>query len=387
MYSAESYSSRQGHARHSTSQAWLCDVPYLPVPPAVPPRPRRGIAATTYGPPESDAPWAQPAEQQGRAKQDVCLSDAMRELKIKKGGDREHTSNSTTRPRPSLAWELVPHARRPAGDRFHALPHSYSAPQVHLSGSVWPPAPPSSESTYNVNVYLPSPSVQAHPTGPSAEGRRVYENAPQRFKAQRHPLLQGRLGVGCPRKSSLRDTSDEFLPPTTTAPHRPAAYAQSEPLRLTALPAVSIASGNKPTPQPTQSTPHRAQSSDLAQASPSAAVRCAGYTRQGAQCKRLVKARAAYIDFAPSARANSEGEDREDRRYCRDHAVKIGEAEGFYWYSASGHRAEKGKWIRFSGSWPLAVRSAIHLADKDWTYVWQTGSRMTSTNRQRHYFA
>jgi hypothetical protein len=75
----------------------------------------------------------------------------------------------------------------------------------------------------------------------------------------------------------------------------------------------------------------------------SGAVRCAGYTRKGAPCQRLVKAEAPYLSMIDP------GTDLEDRvvaRYCKDHAGMICNAKGFYWRS---RKEDAGVWIDFDG--------------------------------------
>ncbi|KLT42212.1 DUF1766-domain-containing protein [Cutaneotrichosporon oleaginosum] len=64
-------------------------------------------------------------------------------------------------------------------------------------------------------------------------------------------------------------------------------------------------------------------------------VRCAGYTRAGTPCKRLVRARAPLLatplaNDGDAPRAGAVG------RYCRDHAGMVCAADGFYWRDARG---------------------------------------------------
>ncbi|ORY33697.1 hypothetical protein BCR39DRAFT_586319 [Naematelia encephala] len=73
-------------------------------------------------------------------------------------------------------------------------------------------------------------------------------------------------------------------------------------------------------------------------------TRCAGFTRQGQPCKRLVRAEAPYLTSAGQGDGDrpEEGE-RGLGRYCRDHAGMICQAEGFYARASKG----AGAWIEF----------------------------------------
>jgi hypothetical protein len=94
---------------------------------------------------------------------------------------------------------------------------------------------------------------------------------------------------------------------------------------------------------------------------------CAGYTKQGKRCKRMVRSAAPYavmindeiqivngsnpIWKSPGSKRSDTGQvdDQENAlrgaepRFCRDHAKNICEAEGFYWKGG-----QREKWINFS---------------------------------------
>lgn len=86
------------------------------------------------------------------------------------------------------------------------------------------------------------------------------------------------------------------------------------------------------------------------------AVRCAGFTRKGAPCQRLVKAEAPYLAMLDP---NLETEDRVQARYCKDHAGMICNAKGFYWKSG---KEATGIWVEFEGEWLSAAALLSHYA-------------------------
>ncbi|WWD17796.1 hypothetical protein CI109_102238 [Kwoniella shandongensis] len=85
-------------------------------------------------------------------------------------------------------------------------------------------------------------------------------------------------------------------------------------------------------------------------------VQCAGFTRTGQPCKRLVKVSAPYLTQRDQNRpfANYKGGRGEDEgdvgtervlgRYCKDHAGMICQVGGFYW---RGRGDKAGVWIDF----------------------------------------
>ena len=78
---------------------------------------------------------------------------------------------------------------------------------------------------------------------------------------------------------------------------------------------------------------------------PTKSVKCAGFTRKGAPCQRLVKSVTPYLSALDS---NAEGDGRMAARYCRDHAGMICTPQGFYWRSG-----ENNIWIDFEGKQQL----------------------------------
>lgn len=100
-----------------------------------------------------------------------------------------------------------------------------------------------------------------------------------------------------------------------------------------------------PTPSSTVRSPHPKDNKE------GRAVRCAGYTRTGQPCKRLVKASAPLLmamDLNVLDSNSSMGLDREkgeevEGRYCKDHAGMICSQKGFY------SRDSPGVWVDFDG--------------------------------------
>ncbi|OCF32801.1 hypothetical protein I317_00873 [Kwoniella heveanensis CBS 569] len=89
------------------------------------------------------------------------------------------------------------------------------------------------------------------------------------------------------------------------------------------------------------------------------AVQCAGFTRTGQPCKRLVKTSAPYLvshhGDSGSAMREEEGDQRSDRvmgRYCKDHAGMICQVGGFYW---RGQQGNAGIWIDFADYIPTSL--------------------------------
>ena len=83
------------------------------------------------------------------------------------------------------------------------------------------------------------------------------------------------------------------------------------------------------------------------------AQRCAGFTRTGQPCKRLVRSSAPYLlsrDFhSPADRDEDDEAPRLVGRYCKDHAGMICEVGGFYWRGGPVSKQGSGVWIDFDG--------------------------------------
>ncbi|ORX36030.1 hypothetical protein BD324DRAFT_651935 [Kockovaella imperatae] len=106
-------------------------------------------------------------------------------------------------------------------------------------------------------------------------------------------------------------------------------------------------SGNPPGPHPniTDRSPQRRRRATSEQpqflttkaavsAAPSSpSIRCAGFTRKGAPCQRLVKTAAPYLALLDMNASDA-------KRYCKDHAGMICDVDGFYWRG-------KNVWIEF----------------------------------------
>ena len=75
---------------------------------------------------------------------------------------------------------------------------------------------------------------------------------------------------------------------------------------------------------------------------PGKAVQCAGYTRTGDRCKRLVRSQAPYL----LARDLNAENPRLVGRYCKDHAGMICKVDGFYF---RGEDDQQRVWVEFEG--------------------------------------
>ena len=76
------------------------------------------------------------------------------------------------------------------------------------------------------------------------------------------------------------------------------------------------------------------------------AVQCSGYTKEGQKCKRMVKAKAPYFDMnSPAARAGDgdRSGEREEARYCKDHANLVIDQPGFSWIGTDVYIRYAGK--------------------------------------------
>ena len=100
-----------------------------------------------------------------------------------------------------------------------------------------------------------------------------------------------------------------------------------------------------------KATPKRSSATPNGTSSP-AAVRCAGFTRKGQPCQRLVKAVAPYLTMLDM---NAEGE---AKRYCKDHAGMICEVGGFYWRGDG--KGGAGVWIDFDGQLSIPSSGRAH---------------------------
>lgn len=139
-------------------------------------------------------------------------------------------------------------------------------------------------------------------------------------------------------------TSDEDSPPPRCVGHRRAVSAQPALQRI--IPLVHVS----PRTPPSKTTASRLSASQSKVASSpsspgSPAVRCAGFTRSGQPCKRLVKSAAPFL-LQRDTNIDDDDAERMVGRYCKDHAGLVCAADGFYWRDANG---KAGVWVEFSG--------------------------------------
>ncbi|TXT10900.1 hypothetical protein VHUM_01651 [Vanrija humicola] len=112
----------------------------------------------------------------------------------------------------------------------------------------------------------------------------------------------------------LRHQRAHSQPPSSSAPHTPAPKGKRAAPRLT--------KASSPAPD-------------------AAPVRCSGFTRAGAPCKRVVKAAAPFL----AGRSESDDEDEQyTGRFCKDHAGLVCAVDGFYWRDRKGR---SGVWVEF----------------------------------------
>lgn len=130
-----------------------------------------------------------------------------------------------------------------------------------------------------------------------------------------------------------------ILPPSTPSTSSSRLIAKSAPPELR-TPSSSSSSPSRPS-NATGAHPHAASPSS---ATPS--QRCAGFTKTGQACKRLVKVVAPV--FATIDRGGKDEGTGDDRRFCKDHVKSICAAKGFYWRSGHGED-DVGKWVEFDG--------------------------------------
>ena len=153
----------------------------------------------------------------------------------------------------------------------------------------------------------------------------------------RPPLIQSEPRI--PRPQS--DPSTPRKSRATTKPNKPIIVIDSDsdsdglPLHVTTR---SPARRKRATSEQPRQT-FTAKKNTLA----NGAVKCAGFTRKGQPCQRLVKTEAPYLSLIEP---RLPGEERLSARYCKDHAGMICNVAGFYW---RGGKESTGVWIDFDG--------------------------------------
>ncbi|KAL7424776.1 hypothetical protein Q5752_000460 [Cryptotrichosporon argae] len=269
---------------------------------------------------------------------------------------------------PSPAMQPIPHARPTVP---LDLPHRPPSPPRHRPVSLPGPAseppalpPPSTRSQTTLPVSLPSTPPQSRRFAPSFHPSRprplhealleppalptLHPGQSKSDSALPRPRASGTPGKSPPiidltadsdaESSAVSSCSSSSSSRAHVTPRTPARdrRAASE----SATPSTSARRRTTPIQRPKQSRPRALPSSSPA--SPCGlADRCAGFTRTGQPCKRLVRAIApglALIDYD------------KHRRYCKDHAGLVCQAEGFYWRA---HKGSEGVWIAFKDYVPL----------------------------------
>lgn len=158
------------------------------------------------------------------------------------------------------------------------------------------------------------------------------------------------------------DSDDVWNPTVTVTDRSPARRRRTKPARPTSTSPSPSPSSSQPQsgakrPNSKQNsstsahTPTKTKPPRSSSASPSNAVRCAGYTLAGAPCKRLIKAQAPYLHARdtnlPSDGGPDDGADGMEQlgRYCHLHVERICKNKGFY----SRRSGNPDIWIDFDG--------------------------------------
>lgn len=127
----------------------------------------------------------------------------------------------------------------------------------------------------------------------------------------------------------------------------------SSPTSLRVTPRSAARRRRATSEQPSSHLPNSASRSSPSKspspASPNKSVRCAGFTRTGQPCKRLVRASAPYLaalepnTLPASFELGEEADPVGLGRYCKDHAGMICQPTGFY------SKERRGLWLDFDG--------------------------------------
>ncbi|RSH92813.1 hypothetical protein EHS25_008259 [Saitozyma podzolica] len=266
------------------------------------------------------------------------------------------SSPNRDKPLPNLPRHPLPPIANASHSRL-SLSASQSRPD-HRSSSLPSHAglaeAPSASSQHDVDVYR-RPHVQTHKSSP-----------PRMFRPS--SLLSPPSPPTIPRPHSDPVLSHQTTAQTPThhgkptrGKHRPATSvidltteSDSDPSSPTS-PGVTPrsaarrrrATSEQPPSHLTLSASHSSPSKSPSPASPGKAVRCAGFTRTGQPCKRLVRASAPYLaalepnTLPASFELGEEADPVGLGRYCKDHAGMICQPTGFY------SKERRGLWLDF----------------------------------------
>jgi len=264
---------------------------------------------------------------------------------------RPHSLNATgsygEQPAPShWAQNQLP-LPTPPRTSIHDYPYNAS-PVSPLSGSSWRQSLFAPPKAFRASHTLLLPKLQ-----PPQPDTRL-------FRPHSDPLIPTVPPIASPRKAyknpkkkisdviyidSGSDSSDTHTPAfvTSRSPARRHRITSEQPPDR---PAVAL-------PKPKSST--HAQPLTPRKAKDSVAVQCSGFTQTGAPCKRLVKAKAPFVALSEKQGAyvneadqvdSGTTDDKEERRYCKDHAGMICGEPGFCW---QGNTPARGIYIVFDG--------------------------------------
>ena len=268
---------------------------------------------------------------------------------------RQRTSfGNTNKPLPLLPAPL-PLPSRPL---IHA---SYSAPRLH--DSLTPSREPRPGRVFPTEPLRPYSLPPAYDTSPQKYFRpSAYLRIPDAAHLSRplsdpcpvKPVIQGG------RKVKASSSTDITYVPSSSEDddHLPGAATNRSPARRQRA--------TSEQPPPTKLPARQAAAANRARASTfkaAAALRCAGFTRSGAPCKRLVRSTAPFLLERDQ---NADGDDEAPRlvgRYCKNHAGMICEVGGFYWRGREG-KEETGVWVDFDGELKLTQYSRLRDSNR-----------------------
>lgn len=210
----------------------------------------------------------------------------------------------------------------------HSTPGQFGASSRHSTStaSTSQYTPPRS---FRPSINLTSPS-RLHPPHSEPRISRPYSDTaiplvtPSRKKQPKPPRTPSIIIIDSDSDTSASSSTPVYV--TTRTPARRKRATSENPSRSSRHGETSLSS----------ETPKRT----LAAGS---AVRCAGFTRKGAPCQRLVKAEAPYLTMIDP---NVEEGNGIQARYCKNHAGMICNVKGFYWKS---NKEKGGIWVEFEG--------------------------------------
>ncbi|KAK8866005.1 hypothetical protein IAR55_001156 [Kwoniella newhampshirensis] len=222
--------------------------------------------------------------------------------------------------------------------------HPHSRPRLSEEDYLQPPLPRTLIKPHS-DPYLPSSNKRESKSRSSAQSRQGGKNAKVKAKIPRNnegaawtPVID--LTLDASDSGSEAVSGPESDPPSGQLTVTPLSHARRK--------RASSEQPPRPPPLALSPSPKRPGTANT----PGKAVQCAGFTRTGQPCKRLVKMSAPYLaQRDPNCLSNGdEGEDgdvgteRVMGRYCKDHAGMICQVGGFYW---RGRGDKAGVWINF----------------------------------------